>query len=318
MDTSPAEFWILLGVVALLVAATAIVRGLAGAGRIAEAQGRELMLRIRTWGFLVPVLMLPVILGPVALKVAAGILGLCCAREFSRATGLFRERGVSALVYVAIGLLTIASISGIDTLFEGAVPLLGLLIVAGAVCNDRPGGYLQRVSLGALAFLLFGVGIGYLGQLADQAGSGRIVLWLLLCIALNDVAAYLCGNLWGHRKLCPNISPGKTVAGALGAVVFTCVFGAVVGQMMRLPIDSTLMLAIAAALCSVCGTIGDLIISSVKRDVGIKDMSAALPGHGGILDRFDSLLLAAPFLYYFILWTHKFDSIQGSSLVSGV
>ncbi|MGI9242378.1 MAG: phosphatidate cytidylyltransferase, partial [Verrucomicrobiales bacterium] len=118
--------------------------------------------------------------------------------------------------------------------------------------------------------------------------------------------------------LCPNISPGKTVAGALGAVIFTSVFGAVVGQMMRLPIDSTLMLMIAAALCSVSGTMGDLIISSVKRDVGIKDMSAALPGHGGILDRFDSLLLAAPCLYYFILWTHKFDTIQGTSLLSGV
>ena len=95
------------------------------------------------------------------------------------------------------------------------------------------------------------------------------------------------------------------------------VFGAAVGWMMRLPIDSIPVLLIAGALCSVCGTSGDLVVSSIKRDVGIKDMSAALPGHGGILDRFDSLLLAAPCLYYFILWTHKFNSIQEMPLVSG-
>ena len=317
MKTDPAAFWIVLGVTILLVAATVTVKVLTVLGRIPVAQGRELFLRIRTWGFLVPALVLPVLLGALALKLAAGVLGLCCAREFSRATGLFRERGVSILVYSAIGILTIANLSGIDGVFEGAIPLLGLLIVAGAVCNDRPAGYLQRVSLGALAFLLFGVCISHLGLLADQPGSQRIVLWLLLCVALNDVAAYLCGNLWGRRKLCPNISPAKSVVGAWGAVAFTSVFGAVVGWMMRLPIESIPLLLIAGALCSVCGTSGDLVVSSIKRDIGIKDMSAALPGHGGILDRFDSLLLAAPCLYYFILWTPKFNSILQMPLVVG-
>ena len=246
---------------------------------------------------------LPIFLGPVALKIGSGVLGILCFREFNRATGLFRERTVSSLVYLAIAALTIASLIGVNNLWAGAAPLGVLLIVAGGVFSDRPSGYLQRVALGGFGFLLFGVCLGHLGLLADRLPNARVLLWLFLCITLNDVAAYLGGTLWGRRKLCPNTSPNKTVAGAWSAVLFTSGFSAVIGWAFSLPPASLPLIAMAGALCSVCGTLGDLVISSVKRDLGIKDMSSALPGHGGILDRFDSLLLAIPCLYYFISWT---------------
>lgn len=318
MKIDPVTLWIALGVGLLLIAVTVAVKILLIRERISPRQGQELFLRIRSWAILVPLILIPIALGSVALKIGAGALGLLCFREFSRATGLFRERVVTVLVQGSIVGLTLASLSGVGSLWAAAVPLLALMIVVGLLFEDRPSGYVQRVALGVLAFLLFGVCLGHLGFLAEQQESRRIILWLVLCISLNDVAAYLCGNLWGKRKLCPNISPNKTVAGAVGGVVFTSVLAVVVGRMMDLPLTSIPVLLVAGALCSVCGTLGDLVISSIKRDVGIKDMSAALPGHGGILDRFDSLLLAAPCLYYFILWTHNYQLISEASLVLGL
>jgi phosphatidate cytidylyltransferase len=317
MKIDPAILWIALGVALLLSIATVTVSILLRREKISSERGRELYQRIRSWAILVPLIIVPILLGSVALKIAAGALGLFCFNEFSRATGLFRERVVTGLVQCSIVGLTLASLSGVDGLWATAVPLLALGIVAGGLCGDRPSGYLQRVALGTLSFLLFGVCLSHLGFLSDQGNAKRVVLWLLLCISLNDVAAYLCGTLWGERKLCPNISPNKSVSGALGAVIFTSIFAALVGWLMALSIGPVPVLLAAGALCSICGTLGDLVISSVKRDVGIKDMSAALPGHGGILDRFDSLLLAAPCLYYFILWTHKFDLSPEALLALG-
>jgi phosphatidate cytidylyltransferase len=249
MTIDPAALWIALGAAFLLGVATVAVRTLLRGGKISSERGRELHQRIRSWAILVPALLVPILLGPVTLKLGAGVLGLICFREFSRATGLFRERVVTILVQLSIVALTCVSLSGVDDLWTTAVPVLALVIVAGALFDDRPAGYVQRVALGVLSFLLFGVCLGHLGLLADQLETRRIILWLLLCISLNDVVAYLCGNLWGKRKLCPNISPHKTVAGALGAVVFTSLFATVVGHMMELPFGSTSVLLAAGALC---------------------------------------------------------------------
>lgn len=303
MSIDPVVLWASCGIATLLGGATLTVAVLSRRGRITAENRTELYQRIRTWALLTPLLLAPILLGPFALKIGAGVLGILCFREYNRATGLFRERIVSSLVYLCIVALTIASLAGLDGLWVGAGPLGSLLIVAGGVFSDRPAGYLQRVALGVLGFLLFGVCLGHLGLLAERLPNGRVLLWLLLCVTLNDVAAYLGGKLWGRRKLCPHTSPNKTRAGAWSAIIFTSVLSAAVGLSLSLPLASIPLLLFAGALCSTCGTIGDLIISSVKRDLGIKDMSAALPGHGGILDRFDSLLLAVPCLYYFISWT---------------
>ncbi|WP_193211872.1 phosphatidate cytidylyltransferase [Luteolibacter marinus] len=301
MNLDPAAIWTALGVTALLAVATLCVAILDRLGKITRQSRKELYQRIRTWAILAPLLILPFVLGPLAIKAGSGILGLLCFREFSRATGLFRERAISITSSLSIILLTLVSLSGWPQLWMAAPPLLSLAIVIAGVFQDRPEGYLQRVSLGVLGFFLFGICFAHLGLLADRLPDGRIFLWLLLCVALNDVAAYLTGRLWGRRKLCPNTSPNKTVAGAVGGVLCTSLLSVAAGKALALPIPSIPLLLLAGAICSAAGTIGDLVISSVKRDLHIKDMSAALPGHGGILDRFDSLVPAAPCTFYFLL-----------------
>jgi len=121
-------------------------------------------------------------------------------------------------------------------------------------------------------------------------------------VELNDIFAFCCGKFFGRRKLAPQTSPGKTWGGALGAFVLTTALFAAVGAsafagtVLATPVHLLTM----GALLSFTGQLGDLVISSVKRDIGIKDMGATIPGHGGLLDRFDSLLFVGPALFHYV------------------
>ncbi len=114
-----------------------------------------------------------------------------------------------------------------------------------------------------------------------------------------DTGAYTIGRLFGKHKLFPSISPGKTIEGALGGLVFSIAGILIVRQTLLafLGIYEAIGLAFMA---SIIGQLGDLVESMLKRDVKIKDSSGAIPGHGGVLDRFDSLLFTAPMIYYFL------------------
>ena len=153
-----------------------------------------------------------------------------------------------------------------------------------------------------LGLFLFGVCLGHMAYLGNSALYRSLMLLLLLGVALNDVYAFTFGKLLGRRKLCPNTSPNKTVAGAVGALLGTTLTVTLLGllvlpnaQEMRWP-----HLVLAGLMLSVCGQLGDLMLSAIKRDVGLKDTGTLLPGHGGLLDRADSLLLAAPAAFHFV------------------
>jgi phosphatidate cytidylyltransferase len=119
---------------------------------------------------------------------------------------------------------------------------------------------------------------------------------------MNDIFAYICGKSFGRRKLVPNISPNKTVGGALGALVLTTILAAWLGKMVFAGTELARWnhLLVMGTLLSVLGQSGDLLLSSVKRDVGIKDMGTTFPGHGGVLDRFNSLLLVSPAMFHYV------------------
>lgn len=127
------------------------------------------------------------------------------------------------------------------------------------------------------------------------------VTWLLLLLTVvfgGDTAAYYVGRAWGRHKLCPRVSPGKTVEGALGALATSFVAGAAV-KLIALPQLSWPATALFCILASIAGQVGDLFESVLKRSSGFKDSGSILPGHGGVLDRIDGLLFAAPLAYLF-------------------
>ena len=128
--------------------------------------------------------------------------------------------------------------------------------------------------------------------------------WLLVLTAItvcSDTSAYYAGRLLGKTKLYPALSPGKTRAGAVGGVLGGSVGGTVAAALVFQNID-IFMVGLLGLLLSVIGIIGDLIESLIKRVYGVKDSGQILPGHGGLLDRCDSIILTAPVLYYALYW----------------
>lgn len=126
-----------------------------------------------------------------------------------------------------------------------------------------------------------------------------LVIFVSACTWMSDTGALFFGKALGRHKLAPNISPGKTWEGSLGGVFTSLVTGASLGIWLHLPLIHALGLA---AMCAIFGQIGDLCESALKRDLGIKDFSSVMPGHGGVLDRIDSMLFSAPLAYYYVLF----------------
>jgi len=152
---------------------------------------------------------------------------------------------------------------------------------------------------------LFG-GLGALREgYAYTADGSRFELGALLtfltlfCVWATDSFAFFVGKKWGKRKLAPSVSPNKTVEGALGGLAAALVVGALFGQiLLGKPVAGLLIGAIAG----IFGQLGDLFESALKRNIGVKDLGGIIPGHGGILDRFDSLLFAAPLVALLAPW----------------
>ena len=143
---------------------------------------------------------------------------------------------------------------------------------------------------------------GHLIFLANARDAYGYVLYLLLAVELNDVAAYTTGKLFGRHPLRSNISPKKTWEGALGALAVSLVLPWLLR--FSFPHFTARDLILTGLIVGIAGQLGDLSISVIKRDLGIKDMGALIPGHGGILDRIDSMIYVAPFFFHLVRWFH--------------
>ncbi|WP_110461314.1 phosphatidate cytidylyltransferase [Ruminiclostridium sufflavum] len=135
--------------------------------------------------------------------------------------------------------------------------------------------------------------------------QGGYLIWLIFIGAWGtDTMAYTCGRLFGKRKIIPEISPKKTYAGAIGGIIgcilLMIAFGAVCSNSFDLKIPYA-VLALLGFCCGIISQIGDWAASAIKRYVNVKDFGNIMPGHGGVLDRFDSILFVAPVVYYIIL-----------------
>jgi phosphatidate cytidylyltransferase len=298
----PVTAWAVGLVAAVLAVAPLAALILRKTGKLDAKLYGEVMLRWRSWLGIVALMLAPILLGPVWVVAAVVLLSVLCYSEFARATGAFREKTVSLIVGLGILLVAFAAFDHWPRLFFASAALTSGLIAVATIPQDRPKGYVQRVALGVLGFLLFGYCLGYLGLFANAPDYRPMLILLLLGVGLNDVFAFCTGKLIGGPKLLPNTSPNKTVAGAAGALVLTTALVAALGHFVfaGTAMDRPVPLLVLGAGLSVLGQLGDLLVSSVKRDVGVKDIGATIPGHGGLLDRFDSLVLVPPAAYHFL------------------
>jgi phosphatidate cytidylyltransferase len=306
-------------VAAGLAASFLVIRLLRSGGRLNDALYVELTRRWTTWCVLVPVLLMPILLGALPTILAGSVLSVLCYREYARATGLFRYKSLDMAAVAGIAGVNFAILDHYYRLFVALTPLIVALMVAIGILSDHPKGYLQRLCLAVLGFSMFGCWLGHFTYFANDAKYRPILLWILLGVECNDIFAYLSGRLLGRRKLCPNTSPNKTIEGAVGALVLTTVLVASVGHFVFRgeAMDTPFRLCALGALFSIAGQFGDLLFSSIKRDLGIKDLGALLPGHGGLLDRFDSLILVAPVVFHVVNYVQGVGLGEVSNLITG-
>jgi phosphatidate cytidylyltransferase len=257
-----------------------------------------------TWLTMVPLVAVAVFLGRTAVIAGTTLLAIFGFKEFARASGLYRDWWMTSAVYAAIVAVGYTAwmpdpfnthIAGWFGLFT-AMPVFGtglLLIIP--ILRNRAAGQLQALALSILGFLYIGWMFAHLGYLANSHDPYGYLLYVVLATELNDVAAFTFGRLFGRHPLRSNISPRKTWEGAVGALCVSMLVPWALHFGFRH--FETRQLLLAGLIVGIGGQLGDLSISVIKRDIGIKDMGSGIPGHGGVLDRIDALLFVGAWVY---------------------
>jgi phosphatidate cytidylyltransferase len=256
----------------------------------------------RSWLVMAPIGLLVVFAGRVPVIVGVILLSTFGFKEFARVSGLYRDRWMAGAVYAGIVTVGIAALmppprgEGPGAGWYGffmAVPVFVIaLILLIPILRNRARGQLQNMSLSIVGFIYIGWMFGHLGFLANSTNAYGFLCYVIFATELNDVSAFTFGRLFGRHPLRSEISPKKTWEGALGSLAVSMVLPWLLW--FSFPFFGAKQLVLTGFIVGIGGLLGDLSISVIKRDIGTKDMGAAIPGHGGILDRIDSLIYVAP------------------------
>jgi phosphatidate cytidylyltransferase len=242
-----------------------------------------------SWLWMAPLAAFVIFAGRVPFILGVTAVALLGFREFARVSGLRRDWLMNSAVCIGIIAVGIAVLHNADFGFLplGAVALILLL----PILRNRSG-ELQSLSLGVLAFIYLGWMFGCLGLLANTPNPYGYLCYLIFATEVNDVAGFTFGKIFGRHLLRSEISPRKTWEGALGALAVSLALP----WMLRFsfPFFGPGQLLLTGLIVGIGGPLGDLSLSALKREFGAKDWGAAIPGHGGVLDRIDSLIFVAP------------------------
>ncbi|HET8656923.1 MAG TPA: phosphatidate cytidylyltransferase [Longimicrobiaceae bacterium] len=263
----------------------------------------------------IPVAVVVVFLGGWVLAALLVVLSVLSALEFYRMAarkGAEPMRALGATLAGAFVVVAAASLPDLGTPagFGLLVTLATLAVTAYAIWDRGVEGQpllsISTTLTGALytgGLLSFGLFLRHLPGIVDAWHGTALVFAPILLTWTSDTCAYFVGRAWGTRKLIPRVSPGKTVQGAIGAMVGSIVIALLYSRVLdRFPTYrlSLTQAAVFGLYISVVAQVGDLVESLLKRDAGVKDSGTLLPGHGGALDRFDSLLFTLPLAYLFL------------------
>jgi len=243
----------------------------------------------------------PPLLGALAVFIAALVAAHETAALLEAAgSTVARVPLIAAICFIMAGAWS-GGIQGLATgLAAGITLTFAWVVLAGKV-----EGSVLELSGGSLILLYPVWSLAHLILFLDSGTNRRALLFLLLCVWVCDSAAYYVGSTLGRRKLAPEISPNKTVAGAVGGTLGSA-GAAIILKMLNL-VPWSIPYVLGAGLCiAVLAQVGDLAESMVKRDAGVKDSGSLIPGHGGMMDRVDALLFTVPVFYYIL-------SISGGS-----
>ncbi len=293
----------------------------------------ELLKRVLTAVVLIPIVLLLVLRAPVpALALVAGVVALLAIHELLKLSEAYEIRPLRWPTYIFVGLFFLAIAT------PGATPLLStsaftftalcaavlapFLFLAIAMHRTELASAFPAALVSAFAFVYIALPMASLVQLREQWQGGFYLLYLLLLLWAGDVFAYFIGKPFGRHRMSPRVSPNKTWEGAVASVIASVAVGLLMFN-YALPISTALLhmdlielrdgvfnnqqpslipvIALSIVL-NIAAQLGDLVESLIKRGAGAKDSGAILPGHGGMFDRIDAMLFAAPVLWCYAAW----------------
>lgn len=311
----------LLAIFAALAASSVVA--LAAAKLKPERDFSELLNRIRTWWIIVGLFAFALIWSPTAMICFMGFVSFLALKEFLSMTPTRRaDRRVLFYAYLAVIVQYYFAAAEWYGMFIMFIPVLMFFWLPTRMWMiGKTEGFLRAAGTLHWALMLTVFSLSHAAYLlvfqegltprftpahpslaaSDHPGPG-LLLFLVLVTAANDIFQYLWGKSLGRRQVAPTVSPGKTYAGLIGGILSTVALAMILGP--QLTLLDTFRAFLAGVLISVAGFAGDLCFSALKRDLGIKDFGATLPGHGGVLDRVDSLVFTAPLFFHFVYYCY--------------
>ena len=244
-------------------------------------------------GLLLVPLFILIILGGLPLYIGEAIIISIALHEFYKA---FEQKDIKPLYYIGYIFsfyLLIKNYFKLPILYTYSIIFILFLTSIISILRVRR----NIIDIIVTFFGIFYVAIllDFIVLTMDGFDMGKIYVWIIFIIAfITDIFAYFTGYLFGKNKLIPKVSPKKTVEGSVGGILGSTLICLAFGYFLKLDLAVILFLGFFG---SIVAQFGDLFASSIKRYVGIKDYGKLIPGHGGVLDRFDSVILVAPFVY---------------------
>lgn len=301
------SFYTMLGVVALLIIATAIRFWLAA--KNPHKDDTELWQRIKSWWWMIGIVFIALSLSKATAIIFFGFLSFLALKEFlSIVPTRHTDRRVIFWAYLAIPIQYYWVYIGWYGMFIIFIPVyIFLLLPMRMIIIGETKGFIRSAGILHWTTMLTVFSISHIAFLLTlpvknaDAGSIGLVLFLLLMTQFNDVSQYVWGKMFGKHQIIPKVSPNKTWEGFLGGLFTITLCSGFIAPFLT-PLSFVQGL-IAGVIIASSGFIGDVVISSVKRDLQIKDSGNMIPGHGGILDRMDSLTYTAPLFFHFIYYT---------------
>jgi phosphatidate cytidylyltransferase len=299
-----------LGVLALLILGSIAALILP---RTQPGKWTDLAPRMQSWWIIVILVAGALVLGWQATAILFALISFLALKEYLTLAPTRKEDRLIVLlaylsVFVNYGLIFA------EGLFDDSyqiylvfIPVYGFLIAAAAMAwIGRTEGYLATVGIVHWGMVVCVYNIGYIAFLMRvpdaeaPAGGAGLVFFLIFITQLNDVAQYCWGKAFGRTKITPTVSPNKTWEGAIGGWLTTAVVFYLLAPYFT-PLSPP-HAAIMGIIIPMAGFFGDITMSAVKRDLGVKDTSRLIPGHGGVLDRLDSLTFAAPVYFHLLAY----------------
>ena len=271
----------------------------------------ELVMRTKSWWVMATVFVLATILHSVITFISLGLLSFFALRELSSISKNVREADRKVLIwcFLSIPVQYYLAYIGQFGLFLIFIPVVMYLWIAFMlVVIGETEGISRSMSIlpSQLILTVFGVShLAFLISLPDidgfDAGGRALLLFVVFITEMNDVFQFIWGKFLGRYKIVPKVSPNKTWEGLIGGVITTVV----VGYFLRfLTPFSEIEVLITCGFIAIIGFIGDVVVSAIKRDIGLKDTGSAIPGHGGILDRIDSLAVTGPVFFHIVYYMY--------------